>query len=58
MTRYGKRQDKYQISVYLNEAQHKFIMNYVDKFGMSKTQIAQRLMFANSTDMDPRYFNR
>lgn len=58
MKRYGKKQDKYQLSVYLNEAQKNFVMSCCEKYGMTKSQVGLRLMFANGTDKDPRYYNR
>jgi len=58
MRKYGKNQDKYLLSVYLNEAQNRFVNECVDKYGMNKSQVAIRLMFANGTAKDPRYYNR
>jgi hypothetical protein len=58
MTKYGKNKDKYQISVYLNEDQHGFIQSMADKFGMNKSQLAVRMMFANGTDHDIRTYRR
>ena len=46
MRKYGKNQDKYLLSVYLNEAQNRFVNECVDKYGMNKSQVAIRLMFA------------
>jgi len=58
MTTYGKKHDKYQISVYVSEAQKNYIDLCVEKYGMTKSQVANRLMFANGTEKDPRYYNR
>jgi hypothetical protein len=58
MKKYGKAQNKYHLSVYVSEAQHDYINECVEKYGMTKNQIALRLMFANGTSKDPRYFNR
>jgi hypothetical protein len=58
MKKYGKAQDKYQISVYLNEAQHTYIQSMVDRFGMNKSQIAVRLMFASGSEQDIRTYRR
>jgi hypothetical protein len=58
MRKYGKEQNKYQLSVYLNEAQHNYIQSMVDKFGMNKSQIAVRMMFASGSEQDIRTYRR
>jgi hypothetical protein len=58
MRLYGKKQDKYQLSVYLNEQQYNVIQSMVDRFGMNKSQIAVRMMFANGTEQDIRTYRR
>jgi len=58
MKNYGSKQGKYHLSIYLTEAQNHFINECCEKYGMKKTEVATRLMFANGTERDPRFYNR
>jgi hypothetical protein len=53
-----KHQEKFHYSVYLNESQNRFVLDCCQKYGMKKTEVIVRLAFANSTEKDPRFYNR
>lgn len=57
MRKYGKK-GKTQLSVYLNEAQQQFVNKCVEDYGMSKSEVGIRLMFASGTERDPRQYSR
>ena len=54
----SRKEQKKSIHVYLDEKQYKFVKQCSVDYGMCLSKVCERLMFAQNTKYDPRYYNR